>query len=501
MLKPLKLNINNSPGRTGALIVAGIIFAAYFLVYLAGIIYPGPMVRVNNILNDTLFKIRRWISGKEPVSPRLVHLVMDDATYSTLDIPAWDRSLYSRIIDIVTRAEARTIACDLFFKDRGLPDKDAKLVLAVKKSGNVILPVIFYPETVHPLMSDQVIPGEAEDAYPEPATGIKGISGINIPADSRASFPFDKLARVVEKWGHINIEPDEDGVYRRVSLFYKYREGYIPAMALRIILDYYNIPFEELRLTKQGRLSFRGTGKGGKAGNFSIPIDKTGSVLLNYPGPWRESFYTYSVRHLLMAENNLALAHELDEELEGSIVIISDISTGNKDFGPAVFDKIYPLSGIHLTLANMILTENFLYEQNIFHSLLISLILAGILWSGIILFKSSGFFTATVINIFILTVYALVSFLVFNTVSLTGQSLAGFILSLLFAGIYLYMAEERKTVQQGIPATDMKIITKPRGVPDTGALSKPRDSINKQSNGPVNQPVNKLKIKKKPGPG
>ncbi len=56
---------------------------------------------------------------------------------------------------------------------------------------------------------------------------------------------------------------------------------------------------------------------------------------------------------------------ELDlwrDELRDKIVLISDVSTGSADLGPAPTDVSYPLSGLHTSVLHTILTQSFLRQ-------------------------------------------------------------------------------------------------------------------------------------------
>jgi len=57
--------------------------------------------------------------GKGETSPYLVHVVVDDSTYTTLGLPNWDRDAFGRALDLLQNAGARVIACDVLFRTRG----------------------------------------------------------------------------------------------------------------------------------------------------------------------------------------------------------------------------------------------------------------------------------------------------------------------------------------------------------------------------------------------
>ncbi len=53
---------------------------------------------------------------------------------------------------------------------------------------------------------------------------------------------------------------------------------------------------------------------------------------------------------------------DLRDELENNLVIISDVTTGGRDYGPVPFASYSPLSGLHTQFLNSILTNSFLVE-------------------------------------------------------------------------------------------------------------------------------------------
>ncbi len=118
----------------------------------------------------------------------------------------------------------------------------------------------------------------------------------------------------------------------------------------------------------------------GTVRDLDIPVDARQQVIVNWAGPWTDSFAHYSPVDLLAAADDPDLADAYRDELEGARVIVSDLTTSAGDHGQVPFERIYPLAGLHANALNGILTARFLRAQRWYESLLASLAFAALLW-------------------------------------------------------------------------------------------------------------------------
>ncbi len=216
----------------------------------------------------------------------------------------------------------------------------------------------------------------------------------NIPEDypyaDNALLPFDRLMQAPVRLGYIHVPRDEDGNLRRVRLVDGFRDltqnnapVFVPSLALQACLLYLGIHWdpavppksdvksgvrvrfgEEIHLWAPGH-------------DIHIPIDRHGSLFLNFEGKIRDfpglSYVDISnAGDFLAAEQQRSLpqgadvpeklrkAHEVKDLLQDKIVLVGETFTGGSDVGPCAIDDNVPFVFIHMTAIDNILRSSFM---------------------------------------------------------------------------------------------------------------------------------------------
>jgi adenylate cyclase len=85
----------------------------------------------------------RWmtLATREPSPPPdIVVVAIDEPSFSELRMQwPWPRRVHAQLVDALVRAGAQTIAFDLVFDQRSVPEDDARFADAVRRAGNVVL--------------------------------------------------------------------------------------------------------------------------------------------------------------------------------------------------------------------------------------------------------------------------------------------------------------------------------------------------------------------------
>jgi adenylate cyclase len=157
---------------------------------------------------------------------------------------------------------------------------------------------------------------------------------------------------------HIGVLPDGDGVFRRTPLFYRWEDGFIPAISLAVAVRELGIepgdiefyPGRFLVLPLSGEEAIR------------IPIDKSGALLIPFTTSWADDNYRISFDRIAEAAHNEEIYTSLFSELSGGMIMAADTTTGKRDFGITPAETVYPLSGIHTAVLSGILEEYFYRE-------------------------------------------------------------------------------------------------------------------------------------------
>ncbi len=130
----------------------------------------------------------------------------------------WPRQIYAPMFDYMS--EAKAVFVDVLVTEPssyGVED-DQILSDSIKKAGNVYLPVFLSNK-------DKVISSEMKEFL----KGIAVSGDVNPKTEySTAIIPLDVLRDGIAGSGNVTISPDNDGVYRRVPLFFKLDGFVIP---------------------------------------------------------------------------------------------------------------------------------------------------------------------------------------------------------------------------------------------------------------------------------
>lgn len=421
-----------------------LILLAFTLAFLLSLVFPAVFETGEARITDQLFRLRYSWFGKETVYPFLVHIVFDDQSLLSLDTSPWDREVYGKIIAILKDAGVDLIAYDIFFQHQSFQEKDELLVRATEEAGNVYYPVILFPRDLTSGMDlHQVSASEKiiRDSLWHPEITVKG----NPLVAETMLTPFAELLNRAKGMGHINCTPDRDGISRRFPLVYSYEPGYIPALSLRMICDYLKVPPENIELAFGKYMILKDAHLvGGGRKDIKIPVDNQGRVLINYPAPWKDSFYEISVKDLLSVQEDDLFKIQLKDTLEGSLVLVSDVSVRNKDVGPGVFENLHPYSEILMTIMNMVLTENFLSSLKGFPLFITLICFHFLLWFFSSFFKVKGFFISSLFAPFLYVAFSLCLFIFFHTVPVVLFPCFGFCLYMIFGSVYLYYTKKRE---------------------------------------------------------
>lgn len=334
-------------------------FAAALLVVLAFARFGFPL---DDGIADSFFRLRQAIFGSRPVDPSIAIIGIADADEEALGLEAGGREPFARIVKALSAAGAAQIIIDAVFPDRGGVDGDESFARESAKAGNVFVPLVLRP----------VAPGQDPDRAPSsggrapesgavasiwPGTVPVVVTRPGVPIRAgKAIGNYRALDRAAAGIGHINSQPDKDGVFRRIPLVIELDGKPVPSLALAAACAALRPERVELAFGSRIRLIGANAADGGTA-DFDIPIDRRGMALVDLPGPWAESFPYFPARALTASLEDPEVAEEAKEALFGARAIVADLSTASSDYGPTAYDAVYPLAGLHAAILDAMLSR------------------------------------------------------------------------------------------------------------------------------------------------
>ncbi|MGB5987815.1 MAG: CHASE2 domain-containing protein [Desulfobacterales bacterium] len=377
-----------------------------FMLAAVYITYPDLRHYLENKVYDLL--LRPKAVRPAPTTPVIVDI--DEKSLARYGQWPWPRYRIARLLDKIQSAGAAAVGLDILFveADRtslktiqqhlaqefnadlqfsGIPeamtDNDGMLAKTLAR-GPHILGFKFnfqggLPETrdcrLHPL-----------NLVVAHGTGVPENTPLLLSA-SGMTCPLPRLAAQARSSGFINATPDRDGILRRLPLVIRHGRQFYPSLALAALFQTHGIS-QALLVVEQGNVRYL------QAGEFRIPLDAQGNLLLRYrrgaPG-----FSYISAADLL--------ADALDSEaLAGRIVFVGTSAAGLEDHRVTPVAAIFHGVEAHATVVDniqqgdllsrplwvpglelaMILISGLLTTLLLFlgHTLLSTLLLAG--WSA-----------------------------------------------------------------------------------------------------------------------
>ncbi len=394
---------------------------------------------------------------------------IDEKSLTELGRWPWKRTTIALLVDKLKEYEAKSVGFDVVFaepdensslkdleglsrkiNDMGLKDPvllkfldekkeeantDLILARSIKQAENVTLGYFFYvskKDAEHLSerdieSSEEYISGSKYDIVQ-----MRGKLDEDYLINAYSAAPNVKpLTDAAERSGYFNSFSDIDGANRWSPLVIRFRDNFYPPLSVSVLKQYLDRLGLSLKIADYGV-------EGIKIGDIEIPTDEAGRILVNFLGP-AKTFPHYSITDIIH--------NRLDPGLfKDKIVLVGATATGIYDLRVTPFSTAYPGIGIHATVIDNILHQNFIRRPgwtsliDIFIIILVGFIM------GIIISRAravSGFLLA----IALIVVWVLINRFIFSSYNLWLNTVYPlFTILTVYIGItiYRYITEERE---------------------------------------------------------
>ncbi len=323
------------------LIVASIVFALTFVLYIANIF---------DVWEWKTWDLRlRLFSDSSRASKNIVLFFVDQDSldvyeeYQGLSWP-WPREMYSYILEYCLRAGAKAVYIDFVFSESsswGLED-DQVLAETMAVSNDVFLPI-----------SLSKSPKEIDESS-SPLLKTFSLTGLPFLSESAApmksvSLPVPSLMSSARGVGNTTFAPDKDSVFRRIPLAFSLNDLVLPSvpLALSLFMD------ENLRPSE-------------------IPLDLSNQMIIKYHGP-TGTYPSYSIAAIINSYLQLQEGKPPQippETFKGKVVFIGGSAPGILDLRPTPFSPVCPGAEILATALDNLLQNDFIRIPSPFVSFL-----------------------------------------------------------------------------------------------------------------------------------
>ncbi len=349
------------------------------------------------VLDARAVDLRLLARGKQPGSPEVVVVAVDNASIEEVGRWPWSRAVLADLLDKVDAADPKVIGFDIVqSEETAAPDlaplagrvrqeaieevgrafaagspEDQALAASVARSGRVVLGYFY-----------DLSPGIVPTGVAAPVTSYGAVQSSGEKGESRipqvetivANIPL--ITAAAKATGYFNTVPDpSDGHHRELPMVVRVDDRMAMPLSLSMLTVADPGAQPILRIDESGVREIR-------LGKRSIPVAEDGHLLLNFRGPG-QTFPHVPASDVLMGRVD-------PKELADKIVLVGVTATAVADVRATAFDGVYPGVEIHATALDNILTGEFLYQPRWMVLVEIAAILASVLLLGAVLDRLRG---------------------------------------------------------------------------------------------------------------
>ena len=387
----------NIPSK-GKRIAVGLIIATAIGIFLCFAFVFDLFHTFQQRSTDFYFQAANLHQSTEPHENIVIVSVDDKSLAEFGHIQTWPRTHYARLIDALAEAGARVVAFDLLFAESVAGDE--ALEAAIKNAGNVVLPVIYAPTS----------------------TGFT--SPRKLTAGGGFVEPLVILQQAAAGTGHANVNPDADGIVRRLPVVLHRGNDYEPALSLATVALYLRRPQAIEAPVGDEELPFAGR---------SIPLTANHEMLVNYAVSPQDTggivdFPIVSLVDVLHGNTDLSLFRD-------KIVIIGATASGLGDTFWTPMGTIMSGVEVHASAMHTILTDNFLKTTPSAITMALIMVLALLCGAAVLYLRV---LMASLAAIFFCAAYFIIAFFLFDNGILLNMLYPPLSIIVTFAGLNLY---------------------------------------------------------------
>jgi adenylate cyclase len=332
------------------------------VLILLGVQFIAPATGILDNVESLALDLRFRMRG--PVAPgdSVVIVRIDERSIQKLGRWPWSRQLYAELIDRVAAAGANVIAFDVLFTEPGLPEDDLALAVAMRRAGNVLLPVFIAPD-----VQTAFLPGRASavsetldrSAYKVYRAETPG--GARVPLSGGALvLPIPTLLEAAAGVGHVNVEPGPAGAAQFEHVAISAGGTLYPSLPVAAAQRFLKLTADRLRLDLGSDLF---------VGPIAVPLDGASRMPVN----WRGSRGTMP---------SVSFADVLDGTVPASTFLNRAVLVGGDAVGVGrtfrtPFDPALPAVERQATVVDSILQIDFLLRDRLTDGIDLVLVMAG----------------------------------------------------------------------------------------------------------------------------
>ena len=377
--------------------IRSILLTGLFCTFLLCLIYlfsPTIFQHLDYKIYDSFLKS----TSKVPDNHSSVIVDIDEKSLKKFGQWPWPRYRVAELLDKINHYDPATISLDVIFSEpdrtsigpllhnfsevfpvdistdnipEAFLDNDKILSTALEK-GPFVLSTKFHFDDSIEKSENCILHPVAKVSLQDSKTALKN-SQLFKAKSVLCNIP--ELTDSISSTGFFNINPDHDGILRRAPLLIEYMGKTYPSLALATLMKMQktNQVVLNYSATKLESITFQ---------NKKIPVDPKGQILIKFRGP--RGHYNY-----------ISAADILDEKItpetiKGKTIFLGTSAAGLKEIRATPFDPSFPGVEVHASIADTIMTGDFIIIYNWVTGLIFILIIVSGTLSSIILARAGA---------------------------------------------------------------------------------------------------------------
>ena len=336
-------------------------------------IFPGLTQNFEYKITDLKFKVRKVFNYEPSLNPSVAVVQIDDESKKESGLDIWPYGHYATILEKIP--SSNTIGSDIMFTLSVDTEGWEGIIDAMMMGGNIISPYIVshghenLDKNKYGAILDHTID------WPSVESGI--IPHVSdIPYKTGGVNP--DLLIFSSSIGFVNINPDNDGVLRKMPIICELDGKIAPHMLLQVIAEQAGWDLKKMELKSSYELILNDFPIDGVLKNISIPLDGDGNMIINYISTDKVN------SQVAEGEFNLLSAWKIFESdvpipLENKAVIFGDHSFAAKDISTTPIGGVQHNPIIYAMAMSNILNESFISPISNISEILLTFLMINIL--------------------------------------------------------------------------------------------------------------------------
>jgi len=453
--------------------------SAFILSHLCFFLLQNTFVNLDRKILDQLF-IYKINSDRFSIDydDTIVHVDLNNTSIKQLDSYLLVRAECAKVIRNLSAMDVSSQVYDFIFPEKMEDKNNKQLVTATQNTDNVYFGLAFEFSNE----SEDLQKGDGnspESKYLDETVWHLNVEGdaSNFKTGRTPLVTFPDLADVSAGLGFINLFSDKDGVFRRVPLLIRYKDGFYPSLPFRAVCKYLSVSPVQITVKPGEAIILKGAKRpeNNQEKDITIPIDKNGNMIINFVGLWDKMNHENFI-DVFNAKSDSDEIIIWKNKLSDKIVIVSEVTTGSSDLGPVPMDSHYPLSGIHSNVIHTILSDTFITEMSWDKTIIVELLLITLVI--MLILNANSPFTLALAPVTLCTAYLILAallFLIADTIISVIRPLMMILFSVIAIGLYRFFheAKEKEVIKRTFetyfpPSVVKKIMGKSTAISTSG---------------------------------